>query len=69
MVKMADLIMQHRQKQNSIINVLEICGDDELCSELTKIAYTTPAYQSEKYQRRAINEFKNEVGVLCINSK
>ena len=64
----AELIMQLRQSNAPIADVLKITEDFEVLLELVIKAYETPRYNSEEYKDNAIIDFSNLAMVSCLQS-
>jgi len=58
--------MMTRQAGVSASVVYGAAKGDNLIMSIVKEAYKNPAYDTEKYQQQAVNEFKDEVFILCM---
>ena len=64
----AELIMQLRQSNAPIADVLKITEDFEILLELVIKAYEAPRYNSEEYKADAVTDFSNLTMVTCLQS-
>lgn len=68
---LAEGIMEYRQEGvMTVVDMMEIAGEQEelggVMQDLIKEAYSRPSYRTEDHQRRAVNEFANDVYLECL---
>jgi hypothetical protein len=61
-------IMKSRQNNVPIEKVYEILKDNKLSIELLKKAHKEPLWATDSNKQKAINEFSNDVFMLCLES-
>lgn len=66
---LAYVIMENRQKEESMIKMIEIAGDDKIAKSLILDAYKRPAYKVESNQKQSANRFANDVFALCMKGE
>jgi hypothetical protein len=75
MADLAAAVMTHRQLKNDLSEMIALAnanGSPALKAfilELAPIAYGKPRYSTEKMQQNSINDFKNEVMLVCLRSE
>jgi len=66
--KLAGTIMKARQNGTPMSRLIKK-ADSEGIKQLIVMAYEQPRFASEKYQKRAIEKFKNKVYLECYKSR
>lgn len=64
----AELIMTHRQNNKSMAELYKIAGDNDIIVTLLKEAYKEPLYSTAKYKSEAVDTFKNDTFMVCIQT-
>lgn len=62
----AEKIMEARQHGVPLPRMIEIAEGDALFMALTRQAYETPRFSSESYKRNKIQDFANEIYLICL---
>lgn len=66
---LAHVIMENRQREESMIKMIETAGDNEATKALILEAYKRPAYQVESNQKQSANRFANDVFAICMKGE
>lgn len=66
---LAAKIMSVRQDEASMPELMKIVGDNAVASEIVREAYKQQRYSSEEYQKKAVDQFANEVYMICLEAK
>lgn len=66
--ELAETTMRARQKNVSIVKMLEINGDDEMSKAMTMDAYEQHTMDYEPYEARQRAEFANKWAMICIKA-
>jgi hypothetical protein len=66
---LAEAIMTNRQLGIPMSRMMEINGADDLARLMVMEAYKEPRYSSDEYQRRAVQDFRNEIEVACYQAE
>ena len=69
LTKLAGVVMESRQVGVTILELKEILEEDPIAMDLAVLAYQYPRYRSEEFQQEAIDEFRNEVYLVCIKHR
>lgn len=62
----AALVMKARQQGIDMSKVLEAAGSDSQGRALTIAAYKSPRFSTEHHQQRAIEDFRNDAFLGCV---
>ena len=64
----AEIIMTKRQNNASMADLYKLADGEQAIIVLMKEAYKVPLYSSAEYKSNAIDEFKNDIFMLCIQT-
>lgn len=64
----AELIMAQRQNNVSMSELYKIVSDNDIMKTLLKEAYKAPLYSTAKYKAEAVDTFKNDTFMVCIQT-
>lgn len=62
----AETVMTIRQGGGALAKLLEITADEPILRAITTTAYEMPRFSTPKYQKRAIENFRDEVHLSCL---
>ena len=65
---LATTIMETRQSGESILTAMDI-GDTAFAKGLVLVAYQSPHYSTDEYQRKAVTTFRNTVVLTCYEAR
>jgi predicted transcriptional regulator len=66
--ELAAEIMSSRQSNIPIAKIYELLKGSDLSIALLKKAYKEPLWTAEQNKKKAVNEFANEVFMICIGA-
>lgn len=62
----AEEIMASRQAGVSASDAYRVTEGNQILTPIVKVAYRRPAYDTEQFRQKAIDEFKDEWFVVCM---
>lgn len=65
---LAAKIMSVRQNEASMPELMKIVGDNAVAAEIVREAYKQQRYSSDEYQKKATDQFANEVYMTCLEA-
>jgi hypothetical protein len=65
----AEQVMLTRQAGVAASEAYSATQDNKLMSSMVKVAYKRPAYDTEQFRQQAVDEFKDEWFVLCMEDR
>lgn len=66
--EVAETIMDARQSGVSVVDMMEIAGDNDLMKKMVIYAYKQPKYNGAEFRRKEIASFKNEFYIACYEA-
>lgn len=74
MAGLAAAIMEGRQLGISMIDMMNAPGSDnaqakEISRSFVKMAYEKPRYSTKEYQKRAVEDFRDDISRMCYATK
>lgn len=65
--QLAKAVMEARQERVPMSDMMDAVGED--VAEMVIMAYDHPAYSTREYQRKAEQEFANEIMKMCYRAR
>ena len=64
--ELAGLIMEHRPLGTPMSKIMKVSGSDEIGRKIVVDAYERSRFSTESYQKKSIENFKNEWFLSCF---
>ena len=66
--RIATSIMEARQLNASIVNIIKAVDGETAIIEIIKKAYSQPLYSTDEYKKSAVVSFSNDIFLACYNT-
>jgi hypothetical protein len=66
--EIATSIMEARQLNAPIVNIIKAVGGEAALLEIIKKAYSEPLYSTKEYKKTAVVSFSNDIFLACYNT-
>lgn len=67
--ELAGVVMNNRQIGVPMSNMWGIAKGNVFIEGMIKLAYDQPQFSTSRHQTQAVNEFKNEFFMMCVQSR
>ena len=65
----AEKVMEKRQEGIAMSRIMKIAEDSDLLSAIVVAAYDQQRWQTKKIQRQTIQDFRNEIELICYQKR
>lgn len=66
--RLAEKIMENRQAGIAMTDMMKIADSNELIRQMIIAAYEEPRFSSDKHQRNAVMDFRNQIELVCYKA-